>query len=939
MPSSPTSIEVFCSYAHADERWRQKLDTHLSPMFRQGLISTWHDRQIVPGTDWATAIDTHLETASVILLLISPDFFASDYCYGIEMKRALERHQANEARVIPILLRPVDWQDASFAQLQALPTNAKAITTWSNRDRAFADVAAGIRRAIEDLPLLSASTPHAVLPPVWNVPYPRNSFFIGREDILLRLHTQFQATALAQPQAMSGLGGIGKTQIAVEYAYRYHQDYQAVLWVRADSREALVSSYVAIAELLKLPEQDAQDHMILVQAVKAWFQTHRRWLLILDNADELTLVPEFLPPALGGHLLLTTRAAALGRLASRIEVEMFSPEQGVLFLLRRASLLAADASLEQASARDREVALHITQELGGLPLGLDQTGAYLEETGSGLSEYQQLYQQHRADLLKERRGLVADHPEPVATTWSLSFGRVEQKNPAAADLLRLCAYLSPESIPEEIITLGAPHLGEVLEPVAIDAFLLAQAIEALRAYSLLGRNAATKTLSTHRLVQGALRDAMATETRKQWMQRAVQAVNEAFPEAGFADRTARERCLPHALVCAHWIEQEKLVFSAAAHLLSQAGLYLTERARYAEAEPLLTRALAIYEQLLGVEHPSTATSLHNLALLYERQGKYEQAEPLYRRALAIREQHLGPEHPDTARSLNGLAELYMSQRKYVQAEPLSLRALAIREQHLGPEHLETAASLNNLASLYYSQGKYEQAEPLYQRVLAIRERHLGPEHPQTARLLHNLALLYGEQGKYEQAELLHQRALAIKEQQLGPEHPDTSRSLSSLANLYMSQGKYEQAEPLHQRALAIREQHLGPEHPHTAVSFHNLAELYYNQGKYEQAEPLYRRVLAIRERQFGPEHLETTRTLNNLALLYMSQGKYEQAEPLYQRALTIREQQLGPEHPDTLRVRGNYVSLLRTVGRAAEAALLETYRAPQDDDSFSDGNP
>src|SRR5712692_7966993 len=329
MPGSSTPVEVFYSYAHKDEAFRNNLEKHLSLLHRQGLITAWHDRHILPGTDWAQAIDEHLERASVILLLISADFLASDYCYGLEMQRALQRHQANEARVIPILLRPVDWNEAPFAHLQALPTGAKPITTWRNRDAAFTDVAAGIRRVIEDLSSLAASAPRAALPPVWNIPYPRNSFFIGRGEILTRLHAQLQAgqaTALSQPQAISGLGGIGKTQIAVEYAYRFHQDYQVVLWARAETTEALTSSYVTIASLLNLPEQEVQEQAITVQAVKAWLQTHSGWLLILDNADDLALVPAFLPPALGGHLLLTTRAQAMGRLAHRIEVETFSLE-------------------------------------------------------------------------------------------------------------------------------------------------------------------------------------------------------------------------------------------------------------------------------------------------------------------------------------------------------------------------------------------------------------------------------------------------------------------------------------------------------------------------------------------------------------------------------------------------------------------------------------
>jgi hypothetical protein len=172
-------------------------------------------------------------------------------------------------------------------------------------------------------------------------------------------------------------------------------------------------------------------------------KTHTEWLLILDNADDLTIIPEFLPPTYGGHILLTTRAQAMGRLAQRIEVDTLSPEVGALFLLRRAGLLALDALLKQVRPCDRDMALQITAELGGLPLALDQAGAYIEETGCSLTGYQQLYQQRRTELLKERRGMVADHPESVATMVSLVVQRVEQNNPAAAELLRFCAFLAP----------------------------------------------------------------------------------------------------------------------------------------------------------------------------------------------------------------------------------------------------------------------------------------------------------------------------------------------------------------------------------------------------------------------------------------------------------------------------------------------------------------
>lgn len=297
MTTLPTqAVEVFYSYAHKDEKLRNALEEHLSTLRRQGYISEWHDRQLVAGTGWAQEIDIHLRSASLILLLISPSFIASDYCYGIEMQLALERHQAGQARVIPIILRPTDLKDTPFAALQFLPAHGKAITTWQNRDEAFLDVARGIRTAIENLTSSAANSQPSVYTqaqPLWNVPYKRNPFFTGREHVLERLTTMLntgKTTAMAQPLAISGLGGIGKTQLAIEYAYRYREQYQYVLWARADTRENLIQDYVAIAHPLQVPEQYLHDQPQIVEAVKRWLRDQRQWLLILDNADDLALI-------------------------------------------------------------------------------------------------------------------------------------------------------------------------------------------------------------------------------------------------------------------------------------------------------------------------------------------------------------------------------------------------------------------------------------------------------------------------------------------------------------------------------------------------------------------------------------------------------------------------------------------------------------------------
>ncbi len=222
--------------------------------------------------------------------------------------------------------------------------------------------------------------------------------------------------------------------------------------------------------------------------------------------------------------------------------------------------------------------------------------------------------------------MIDDHPEPVATTWSLSFERVEAHNPAAADLLRLCAYLAPDAIPEEIITQGTKYLGPLLAPVAADAFLLSQAIEALRAYSLLGRDPRTSTFSLHRLVQAVLHDSTPAEAERQWKQRTVLAVSAACPDVSDVKQwDACDRWLPHALACATWIEQEQISSPEAAHLLIVAGYSLHDRARYREAEPLYQRALAILEQTLGADHPNRRAGRRNYAGLLHAMGREEEA--------------------------------------------------------------------------------------------------------------------------------------------------------------------------------------------------------------------------------------------------------------------------------------------------------------------------
>lgn len=757
--------------------------------------------------------------------------------------------------------------------------------------------------------LLEASL--TALSPYWQMPYPRNPFFTGREVVLQRLHEALHhdhSALLSQSYALSGLGGIGKTQTAIEYAYRYAADYSAIFWLSVETSESLLSSFVSLADLLDLPERRGQEQNRVVTAVIRWLNSHSGWLLILDNVEDPEVVQRVLPAARSGALLFTSRRQALGLTARTLDLEQMAPEEGVRLLLQRARLLDSPAALEHLSEADRACAQKIVALLGGLPLALDQAGAYIEATQCSLSDYLRLFQAAQLRLL-DKRADHAEHPLSVTRTFALAFAQLEQRSPAAAELLMVCAFLAPEAIPEDVFIKGAASLGSTFEALAADPLQFQAALEALLTYSLIQRDTASHTLMIHRLVQLVLQEQMSEPEQAKWRKRVIAALNAIFPEASHATWRQCEQVLPHALTCAAAIP-DHAGDQNLAEVLQKAADYLRERAQYEQVEALYLRALYIGEQALGAEHARVAYALNGLGLLYWVQGRNAEAEPLYQRALHIREQALGAEHPLMASTLHNLANVYWMQGKHQEAALLYQRALDIGEQAWGPEHPRIVSLLNGLANLYQEQGKYAQAELLQQRALQIGEKTLGSEHPYVAYPLNNLADLYREQGKYDQVELLYKRALQIWEHTVGPEYPLVSYPLSGLAGLYREQGKYEEAEALYERALHIREQAWGPDHPHIASPLNGLANLYREQGRYEQAEALYERALHIWKQKWGSEHPKTAQTLHDLALFHQQQGNLDNAVSFAERALHIRSQSLGEDHPKTVATRMLYKQLL-----------------------------
>ena len=361
--------------------------------------------------------------------------------------------------------------------------------------------------------------------------------------------------------------------------------------------------------------------------------------------------------------------------------------------------------------------------------------------------------------------------------------------------------------------------------------------------------------------------------------------------------------------------------STATSLNNLAYLYL-ETGAYTNAQPLMEEALAVRKAVLGLRHPDTAVSLDNLADLYLRTGAYANAQPLYEEALSIFKELLGPRHPTTAVSLNNLARLHGETGAYLRAQALMEEALAIRKEVLGARHPATATSLNDLAVLYRMTGAYLRAQALMEEALAIRKEVLGVRHPATATSLHNLADLYFETGAFGRAQRLYEEALAISREVLGLRHPETAATLNNLARVYTRTGTYVQAQRLYEEALAIAKEVLGSRHPRTAASLNNLADLYLETGAYGQAQPLLEEALGIRKEVLGSRHPETLVSLNNLAQLYKKTGAYGQAQPLLEDALRIRKEVLGPRHPDTAGSLNNLAQLYMAVGAYASAQPL-----------------
>jgi tetratricopeptide (TPR) repeat protein len=803
MPAVPQALRVFVSAAESgdDEALWQKLEAQLAILRKQGLIEIWDKGDIAAGADRTRAADTRLAAADIIVLLISPDFLASDYVGGVELKRALARHEARTALVIPVILRPCLWKLGDFAKLQALPTDGEPVTSdkWPSQDAAFVVVAQGIARAVEEhierRRAEVAARPGSTAAPIWRVPYRRNVSFTGREGLLEELH---RASTRGAAVALTGLGGIGKTQLALEYAYRHRDEYRVVWWVRADDEATLAADYAGLAAALGLPEREAKEQAVVVAAVRLWLEQNTGWLLVFDNAENRAAVRDYVPQGRGA-VIITSREPVWSGVATPFGLEVLVREEAVAFLCNR----TGDTDAAAAAA--------LAESLGRLPLALEQAAAYIEDTGGSLQHYRQLFEEHHAALLRQGR-LSTEYPGTVATTWTLSIGKVDE---AAQALLNLCAFFAPEGIPLDAIREEAGGLPSPLGSVAADAVRLDSAIAGLLRFSLIGRRG--EDLSVHRLVQAVVREQLEDAERQAWATAAVGLLNTRFPFDGDDVRTwpLCARLLTHALQAAHWAEAFAAAPEATARLLNQASLYLRGRAEFTDARALHERALRIGEAALGAEHPTVASYANNLGLVLRAQGDFAGARALYERALRIGEAAYDAEHPLVATYANNLGLVLRAQGDVAGARALLERALRIDEAAYGSDHPEVGTDAINLGGVLQAQGDFAGAQALFERALRIDAAAYGAEHPMVATCASNLGLVLQAQGDYVGARVQFERALRISEVALGAEHPTVAIRLNNLGSVLRDLGDFAGARALFERALRICYATLGDEHPTT----------------------------------------------------------------------------------------------------------------------------
>ena len=676
--------------------------------------------------------------------------------------------------------------------------------------------------------------PPTLFEPVSNVQYERNPYFMGRDDLLKAIRHKILDERLKGYKhriALFGLGGIGKTQIALEYCFRYKQNYDFIFWMSSADETRLLSSFAEVARLTgNVNTTSHQSPDDLAQVVLRWSLSKGKWLFIFDNLDDISIVKGYLPTThSSGHVLITTRNKNCdGIPAEGLEITQMNLSDSVSLLLTRSNL--------QDDPREavRVEAGRIVDELGHLPLAIEQAAAYIRNS-QDILEYLPTYRQNRKNLLHDKPKGNYSYQESVGTTWKMSLDRLETNS---IKLMKLLAFLNPDEILIEFLKAGNTGLHSELKLIVNNDFFLRQSFGDLESYSLIRVWDEGRKITIHRLVQYVIRDDLDPQVHSHMFTQIVQLALSAFPDP--------LKSIDNRRICRRYRSQVTAILNN------------------------------LEDQLNGIDTFGWQILVDRVACYLFLDGYYSDSLKLFTDCLEIKKKALGPKHPQTLRSMNALATTYISLGRLTEALKLNEECLEIRKTVLGNEHSKTLQSMSNLAATYGRLGRSNDQLKLDEECLEIRKRVLGPEHPDTLWSMNNLAATYENLGRSNEAVKVYEECLEIRKRVLGSEHPDTLWTMNGLAMTNVTLGRLTEAVKGFKECLEIRTKVLGREHPDTLVSMSNLAATYNSVGRSTEALPLYEECLEIRKRVLGPDNPDTLQTIDRLVAIYNSVGQTAQ---------------------------------------------------------------
>ncbi|VUC33070.1 unnamed protein product [Clonostachys rosea] len=671
------------------------------------------------------------------------------------------------------------------------------------------------------------------------VPYTTNQNFIGRKDILRELELSFDLTEADrtwQPRvALYGLGGIGKTQIAIQFTYWLQRRYPdlAVYWVHASNADRFRQSYTSIAKECGIPGLEDPKNDVL-PLVKDWLgkKDHGWWLMVVDNADDEDLftthqpnaasstrsggnLGAFIPDCANGSILITTRNRMAG---SRLTKNKQLIEINKLDILECVSLF--NSQLEKPASE--ESISKVSDKLGFIPLALVQAAAFIKENSISVDEYLGLLDEEMIKLLEEDFETVGRDEESlhaVAATWMISYQQIQKRDPLAGQLLSLMTFFDRQEIPRLFLLnyYKRHHDGKdgVLE--------VTKAIGRLQSFCLITEERG-RSINIHRLVQLTTRRWLTNQHCEGDFEReAISTVSEMFPDAeNVGNWPTCIAYLAHAQAVRHLKSPIRDREILRACLLMKIGWFFYEQGRLKKAEKASKEAETIRRDTLGEEHPDTLDSMSDLTSIFWAQGRLEEADQLGTKALELFQKILGEEHPKTLKSMGNLASILRDQGQLEEAAQLEVKLLDSRKRILGEEHPATLITMGNLAVTLKDQGRLEEAKQLEVKVLELSNRILGEEHPDTLRSIGNLAATFWEQGLFQEAEQLETNKLEICERVLGQRHPETLTTMSNLAHTWNSLGRESEAREMMIECIKLRKRVIGEDHYLTKDSIQTL---------------------------------------------------------------------------------------------------------------------